>query len=369
MHPLKTSPKAMGYTMPFEGSAHQGTIVLLPYREDTWRNQAQPAREVFLKLIQIISKYETVYLVADPKISEDELLNFRIPNVEIIRIPYNDAWARDNTLIYLQKEGKNLAIDFRFNAWGGAYDGLYPHYKEDDELGKKLACYLKNDVHSLSSFILEGGSIHTDGEGTLITTEACLLSKGRNPKLSRSEIESILKESLGMKKLLWLPHGIYNDETNEHVDNMACFLAPGVVAVANCKDEKDIQYSYSKEAIEYLKKETDALGRNLKIIEIPVPTDLVMTKEEASSIQPGEGISRPAGNRLAASYINFYQSKQFVIVPKFNVKEDEEAYSILKNFYKEKDVYQLESREILLGGGNIHCVTMQIPKEKEEHEN
>ena len=369
MRQFKTSPKSMGYTMPFEGNPHQGTIVLLPYRTDTWRCHAKPARKVFLELIEIIRKYEKVYLIADPRIPEAELEPFCLPGVEILRLPYNDSWARDNTLIYLTKTDGLLAVDFRFNAWGGAVDGLYPDYAADDALGKRVAEALRQPLLSLPDFILEGGSIHTDGEGTLLVTEACLLSAGRNAGMTKAEIEELLKESLGMDKVLWLKHGIYNDETNEHIDNMACFLSPGVIAVAVSRDKEDIQYVYSTEAVRTLERETDAKGRPLQIIQIPVPAPLQMTAEEADTLILGEGIQRLAGNRLAASYINFYQSDRFVIVPKFNVKEDEEALQILKNFYRDKDVYQLESREILLGGGNIHCITMQIPKEEKKNEN
>ena len=348
--------------MPFEGLPHKGTIILLPYRRDTWRCDAKYALDVFYKLVSIISKYETVYLICDPKISDDKIERFKMNNVEILRLEYNDAWARDNTLIYVKNNNKNIAIDFRFNAWGGSVDGLYPDYKDDDALGKKIAKALNDECISLDKFILEGGSIHTDGEKTFITTEACLLSKGRN-NLSKEKIEEVLKKYLGAEKILWLKHGIYNDETNEHVDNMACFLAPGVVLVSDCCDENDIQYKYSKEAINYLENECDAKGRKLKVIKIPTPINLKMTHEESQGLEITDAIERNEGNRLAGSYVNFYQSDKFVIVPKYNVEVDDIAFNIIKNFYKDKDCYQLESREILLAGGNIHCVTMQIPKE------
>ena len=158
--------------------------------------------------------------------------------------------------------------------------------------------------------------------------------------------------------------GVYNDETNEHVDNVACFLKPGVIALASCHDKDDVQHQLYLQDLEYLKKQKDAKGRKLEIIEIETPSDLRMTKKEADGLVLTDAIKRPEGNRLAGSYINFYQSDKFVIVPKFNHPLDDNAYRILKDFYQDKDVIQLESREILLGGGNIHCVTNQIPKEK-----
>ena len=352
------------FTLPFEGNHHEGTIIELPYRNDTWRCDAKPALEVFKEIVSIISKYEKVYLLASKEINDDTINDFRMDNVEIIRANYNDSWARDNTLLFLSDGKKRIAVDYGFDAWGGNVDGLYPDYNLDNLLGSRLIEYFNDESISKKNFILEGGSIHSDGEGTLITTEACLLSKGRNSNLTKDEIELELKNTLGIKKVLWLPHGIYNDETNEHVDNMACFLAPGVIALATTSDINDIQYKYSKMAIDYLSKEKDARGRRLKIVEINVPKTLYMTKEESLGLVKSDAIERPMNNRLAGSYINFYMSDRFVLVPQFNVSEDKEAIRILKEFYPNKDVYGINSREILLAGGNIHCITMQVPERK-----
>lgn len=352
------------FTLPFEGDPHEGTIIELPYRDDTWRCNAKPALKIFKEIVSIISKYEKVFLLASKQINDDVINDFRMNNVEIIRADYNDSWARDNTLLFLSNGEKRVAVDYGFNAWGGSVDGLYPDYKDDNLLGSKLIDYFKDDSISKKNFILEGGSIHSDGEGTLITTEACLLSKGRNSNLTKEEIEFELKNTLGIKKVLWIPHGIYNDETNEHIDNMACFIAPGVIAVATTSDKEDIQYKYSKMAIDYLNNEVDAKGRKIKIVEIYVPKTLYMTKEESLGLVKSDAIERPVNNRLAGSYINFYMSDKFVLVPQFNVSEDKKAISILKEFYPNKDVYGINSREILLAGGNIHCITMQVPERK-----
>lgn len=362
MKKLNNSPLFDGFTMPFEGDEHEGTIVLLPYRCDTWRMNAIPALDCFYKLVEIISKYETVYLGIDKRVNHfSRFMNMK--NVNIIDVNYNDSWARDNTLIYVKKGDKIRAVDFRFNAWGGSFDGLYQDYQDDDNLGKELIKYFNDEYYELDSFILEGGSIHTDGCGTLLTTKACLLSKGRNSNLSLEEIESYLKDYLGIKKIIWLDNGIVEDETNEHVDNMACFLEPGVVLLATCKDKNDPQYINSMNALKILENECDALGNKLQVKLVNVPTNLTMSEEEASTLVISDmAKKRLAFARLAASYINFYQSDKFVIVPQFDCDEDEDAYLLLKEYYKTKDVYKLNSREILLGGGNIHCVTMQIPK-------
>lgn len=353
------------YIFPFEGKKHEGTIIELPYRADTWRNKASNAIPVFLELVKIISKYEKVYLICDPKIDAKTIKPFEISNVEILRIPYNDSWARDNTLIFLSDKKEIKAVDFGFNAWGGNVDGLYKDWTDDNKLGSNLIKYFNLPHIDAKDFILEGGSVHSDGEGTILTTKACLLSLGRNSNLDQPEIEKKLLNYFNAQKIIWLPHGIYNDETNEHVDNVACFLKPGVVALASCYNKDDIQYEYYKEDLEVLKNEVDAKGRKFKIVEINVPSPLYLTKEEADGLKISDAIIRPENNRLAASYINFYMSDKFVIVPQFGVKEDKEALNILKEFYPNKDVYGIMSREILLAGGNIHCVTMQIPGKEE----
>lgn len=355
------------YVFPFEGEKHRMTIVMLPYRTDTWRDKAKPALAEFKELILLISKFEPVLVLYDPKhFSRSSLYEFQKRNVSLLPLPYDDSWARDPLPVFLRsRDGTKLAgVDFGFNAWGGSYDGLYSPYDQDNSLGQKLLTSLHIPRIAEKDFILEGGSVHSDGEGTLLTTECCLLSKGRNPSLSKIQIEQKLKETLRVSKVLFLPKGIVNDETDGHVDNICCFLEPGTVLLAVSKDEKDPQYRDSLEDKKYLESVTDAKGRKLKIIEVPVPTPpLKLSAAEAKGIASNKSaVSRLAGRRLAASYVNFYMGEKFVILPKFGVKEDQEAYKILSDFYKgKKEVFQMESREILLGGGNIHCVTKQVP--------
>ena len=363
-----TTPRGDDYSMPFEGQAHSGTIVLLPFRKDTWRNNAKPAIECYKKVILSISKYEPVYVGIAPKIYSQVINYFTgIKNVFPIKLKYNDAWARDNCPIFVTNGDKMRIVDFRFNAWGGEYDGLYNNYKDDDALSGILAKKFGLEKYHLDNFILEGGSIHVDGEKTAIVTKACLLSKGRNPLLNQLEIEENLKIYLGVSKVIWLENGIYEDETNEHIDNMACFIKPGLVALAWTTDKKDPQYKYSYEAYKLLLNSTDALGRKLQVVKIKLPKPLYMTKHEAKGIKAGrfDAKSREADSRLAASYINFYQGEKFVILPAFDVPEDKLAKAQLQKLYPNKEIIQINTREILLGGGNVHCITMQIPYNKE----
>lgn len=362
---LKDLDSIKGYVFPFEGEKHWASVVLVPYRKDTWRENALPAIEEYLNVVKSISSYERVIVVIDPRIDYSIVRRFEMKNTHILRLKYDDSWARDTLPVFLknEEEGRLVGVDFGFNSWGGDYDGLYTPYDDDNQLGKYFLLEAMIHRYPRKDFILEGGSIHSDGEGTLITTEECLLSKGRNPSLSKEEIEEDLKSSLNVEKVLFLPYGIYEDETDGHVDNICCFLKPGVVLLAWCDDENDSQYERCVKDYEYLSSVTDAKGRSLTIIKMPVPKTMYMSKEEADQITvSSNAINRLEGRRLAGSYVNFYMGEKFIILPQFGCEEDKIAIEILKDFYKdEKDIIPVYSKEILLGGGNIHCITKQIP--------
>jgi arginine decarboxylase len=365
----KTTPEADGYHLPFEGLSHKETLILLPYRSDTWREKALPAREAFKNVIKAIAEHEKVVVGIHPGIYKKEAAEFTsIPNVSTISIRYNDAWARDNMPLFVSN-GKSLrSVDFRFNAWGGSYDGLYRNYKDDDHLAAVISRRMKLLSYYLPTFVLEGGSIAVDGEGTLITTEACLLSKGRNPTFRKTEIEEILRNYLGVDKVLWVPHGIYQDETDEHVDNMISFVKPGEIVMAWTEDKNDPQYEYCQETYQALANSCDAKGRKLLIHKLLLPTPaLYLTSEECKGLVNNASTldKREPGRRLAASYVNYYQGKDFIILPAFGVKEDALALREMQAIYPDKKIHQINSKEILLGGGNIHCITMQVPSKEE----
>jgi agmatine deiminase len=211
-------------------------------------------------------------------------------------------------------------------------------------------------------FVLEGGSIHVDGEGTLITTRECLLNPNRNPDLSQAQIESLLVDYLNITKIIWLNRGIYNDETSGHVDNICCFIRPGEVALAWTDDQTDPQYEISLENFELLQAATDARGRKLKIHRVHLPNPILITQEESGGVDHIEGtLPRQAGDRLAASYINFYLCNGGAIVPTFNDPLDTPALQQLQQLMPERKVVGVYAREILLGGGNVHCITQQQP--------
>lgn len=363
-----TTPIADGFHFPFEGKEHQATFILMPSRQDTWRKKAKPAQTNYMEVIKAIALHEKVIVGVNQSISKKTIEELNtIPNVTVWKLRYNDAWARDNMPLFVT-DGKQLrTVDFRFNAWGGKVDGLYSDYQDDDALGALVSKKLKLLSYYLPSFVLEGGSIAIDGEGTLITTEACLLSKGRNPYYQKEEIEEILHDYLGVEKIIWVSHGIYQDETNEHIDNMVSFIRPGEVVMAWCTNKEDPQYRYCQQTYKALSQAYDAKGRKLIIHKLLLPKPMYLSEDVAKELIFSDSTldTRVSGRRLAASYVNYYQGKDFIIMPAFGVKEDKEAYQIMKELYPNKTIHQIDTYEILLGGGNIHCITMQLPKEDE----
>ena len=220
------------------------------------------------------------------------------------------------------------------------------------------------DCYDARDFVLEGGSIHSDGEGTILTTEACLLSAGRNPQMSKAEIEQKLLEMLGAEKVIWLPSGIYQDETNEHVDNICAFTKPGEVVLAWTDDPQDPQYELSAACLRVLEQETDAKGRSIRVHKLPIPSKPVcMTAKECAGIGLWDGQpTRTPGERLAASYVNFYVANGGILLPQFGDPMDVVAQKTLQALFPTREIVPIAAREILIGGGNIHCITQQIPK-------
>jgi agmatine deiminase len=208
----------------------------------------------------------------------------------------------------------------------------------------------------------EGGAIHVDGEGTALVTEQCLLNPNRNPRFERSDVEQRLREFLGVSQIIWLGRGVVNDETSGHIDNLACFVRPGVVCLSWTDRRRDPQYVISLDAFERLQQARDARGRRLRVVRLPLPGPLYMRAREAAGIIAQEG-SRPrgAGERLAASYVNFYIANGGIVMPLLDARTDALAAARLKRLFPGRRVVGVPAREILLGGGNIHCITQQIP--------
>lgn len=363
MKTLDSTPKKDGFRMPGEFEEHAGAYMLWPQRPDNWRNGGKPAQKTFAQVAEAIAEFEPVTV----GVNDDQYENARnmLPDqVKVIEISNNDSWIRDCGATFVKNDhGELRAVDWTFNAWGGLVDGLYFPWDKDDRVAQKMAELEQTDRYRLDDFVLEGGSIHVDGQGTLITTEECLLSEGRNPQLSKAQIEEVLKEHLNLEKIIWLKKGIYQDETNGHVDNIANFVKPGVVALAWTDDQNDPQYEISKENLAILENATDAQGRKLKVVKLRVPKPVLITKAESEGVDAVDGtLPRTEGERLATSYINYYTANGGIIFPLFNDPMDKEAQKVLSELYPDRKVVGVPAREILLGGGNIHCITQQVPQ-------
>ncbi|WP_414147191.1 agmatine deiminase [Erwinia sp. BNK-24-b] len=357
---LLTTPQADGFAMPAEWSPQQAVWIIWPYRKDNWRADARPAQQAFAAVAAAILQTTAVF-IAVPEQDMAEARAIMPARATLVAIESDDAWIRDSgPTIVVNGAGERRAISWTFNAWGGLAGGLYAPWDRDEAIASQVASH-----HGLPCYqtglVLEGGSIHVDGEGTLLTTAECLLNPNRNPQLDKNAIEQQLRDYLGVSKIIWLPYGVFNDETDGHVDNLCCFVRPGEVALHWTDDRQDPQYARSLAALEILQNATDARGRALKIWKIPAPGPFYSSEEESSQIQQGTAIDRPAGNRLAASYVNFLLTNRQIVYPLFATETDSLAASVLGEMFPGYLLTGVPAREILLGGGNIHCITQQIP--------
>lgn len=358
---LLSTPQVDGYRMPGEFELHAGTWMLWPERPDNWRLGAKPAQRAFAVVASAIAQFEPVSV----GVSAAQFRNARNmlpPQVSVLEISCNDAWMRDcGPTFVVNDEGGVRGVDWEFNAWGGLDGGLYFPWDLDAQVAQKVLEIERMDRYQ-APLVLEGGSIHVDGEGTCLTTRECLLNPNRNPKLNLQQIEAHLHQYLNVQKIVWLDEGVYADETGGHVDNLCCFIRPGVVALTWTEDRSDPQYLRSQAAYENLSQAVDERGRRLQVHKIHQPGPLYISDAEAQGVDKVEGSQpRRAGDRLAGSYINFYIVNGGVIIPLFDDPHDQAALADIQALFPERQVIGLPAREILLGGGNIHCITQQQP--------
>ncbi len=358
---INSTPRKDGFRMPGEYEPHAGTWMIWPERPDNWRNGAKPAQKAFVDVATAISQFEPVTMCVSAA-QFNNARNLLPANVRVVEMSSNDSWMRDCGPTFVVNGKEARAVDWDFNAWGGLLGGLYFPWDLDDLVARKVADIERVDRYK-APFVLEGGSIHCDGEGTLLTTKECLLNENRNPDKSQVEIEALLSEYLNLEKIIWLNRGVYNDETNGHVDNICTFIRPGVVALTWTDDKSDPQYEISQENYEILQSVTDARGRKLEIHKIHQPDPVLITAEESKGVDAVEGtLPRQPCDRLAASYINFYTCNGGIVAPIFGDPHDAPALESLQKLFPGRKVVGVPAREILLGGGNIHCITQQQPK-------
>lgn len=363
MTTLISTPRTDGYFMPAEWAPHSQTWMVWPQRPDNWREQGVPAQAAFAAVARAIARFEPVTVCA----SAEQYLAARAalddPRIRVVEMSTDDAWVRDTGPTFVvDGKGGLRGVDWTFNAWGGLDGGLYANWQRDDEVAQKILDIERCARYRTEGFVLEGGAIHVDGQGTLLTTEECLLNRNRNPHLSREQIENVLAEHLGIDKVIWLPQGLYNDETDGHVDNFCCYVRPGEVLLAWTDDPTDPNFERCQAAMAVLQNERDAKGRALTVHKMPIPGPLHASDDECAGVLALDGSQpRDPSIRLAGSYVNFLVVNGGIIAPSFDDPQDNEAEAILRRLFPAHEVVMVPGREILLGGGNIHCITQQQP--------
>ncbi|MBS52716.1 MAG: agmatine deiminase [Oceanospirillaceae bacterium] len=357
---INSTPFADGFHMPAEHAPHSRVWLAWPVRGDNWRDQGVPGQAAFARFIKALVQHTPVGVAVTA--AGEASARAQLPDeVKIVVVKYNDAWMRDMGPTFVVNDaGEKRAISWQFNAWGGEVDGLYPDWSDDDKVASVIAVHEGVDLYQ-APFVLEGGSIHVDGEGTLYTTAECLQHVSRNPHLSKADIEQNMHDYLGVDKVIWLPTGLYDDETNGHVDNILHVVRPGEVMLTVCEDESDPQYALSQAALALLRSERDAQGREIRVYELPLPGPLFMTEEEANGLVPDKHIPRHAGERLGASYANFLISNKTIFYPLLDENNDDKARAVIQEAYPDYELVGLDARDIVLGGGNLHCISQQVP--------
>ncbi|MEZ5557193.1 MAG: agmatine deiminase family protein [Pseudomonadales bacterium] len=339
------------FLMPAEWMPHHGTWLSWPHNPETWPVQIAEVEQALATAAASLSRSERVYVnvLDDAHAARVRGLlrtsafgaGLREDNVSFERIATNDAWCRDHGAIFVRDaDGRLTALNFRFNSWGGKY----PPFDLDDAVPPQMAARL--GLPSLAvDYVLEGGSIETNGAGTLLTTEQCLLNRNRNPERSRAEIEAMLHEYLGAERVLWLGEGIVGDDTDGHIDDLTRFVAVDTVVTAIEHDPADANYAPLQENRERLETLRLADGRGLEVVELPMPDAL---------IQHGE--------RLPASYANFYIANAQVLLPVFGCDRDAEAVAILARCFPEREIVPIDCSHVVFGLGTLHCLTQQVPE-------
>jgi agmatine deiminase len=336
-------PARDGFAMPAEWAPHARTWMCWPCRMAAWGSvdALLRAKQAFARVARAISALESVVLAA----RREDMAEAKLATackVELFEAALDDSWVRDTGPTFLRgPAGGRGAVQWQFNAWGNKYRP----YADDSALAARIAQAADVRLYE-AALVCEGGAIHSDGEGTLLTTEQCLLNPNRNPHLTRLEVEELLTLYTGARRIVWLGDGFSDDETDGHVDNIACFVAPGRVLVGVPSSRSLPDFKPVMEAIRRLRAARDAEGQALEVIEIEQP-------------------ARPRfdwrGRPLQASYVNFYLPNDGVVMPSFDDPNDEKARAVLADCFPGRDILQIDALDIVEGGGGIHCITQQEP--------
>ncbi len=344
------SPAALGYRMPAEWAPHRGTWLSWPHKEESWPGKFEPVPGIFTRMVAELVPHEEVHInVVDEAMASGVRALLRRAGVPLDRVflhlhPTNDAWCRDHGPVFIHREAggkvEQAVVDWGYNAWGGKY----PPYDLDDEIPVRVA-----EAFGLPLFqpgiVMEGGSIDVNGRGTLLTTEACLLNPNRNPRLGREDIERHLRDYLGVTHFLWLGDGIAGDDTDGHVDDLTRFVDERTVVTVVEEDPYDENFKPLVENLERLRTMTDQDGRPLRVVELPMPRAMYQD-----------------GQRLPASYANFYIANGVVLLPTYDPERDEQARATLQALFPTRRVVGIDCTDLVWGLGAFHCVSQQWPE-------
>ncbi len=347
--PVPPPPAAVGYRMPAEWEPHEATWLSWPHPEGiSFPDFYEKIPPVFSRMIGALANSERVCLNVRDEDEETtvravlEKLNTPLEHVTFHHFPTNEPWCRDHGPIFVvrDQEPRLAAIDWDYNAWGWKY----PPFDLDDMVPTLVAEEFGLPIYS-PGMVLEGGSIEVNGTGTLLTTTSCLLNRNRNPDLSKTQIEEHLRQHLGVHHFLWLGDGIEGDDTDGHIDDITRFVARDTVVTVVEEDERDSNYEPLQENLSRLREMAIEDGSPLRVLPLPMPAQIVRQ-----------------GQRLPASYANYYIGNRAVLLPVFNDGGDKMAVTVLQNAFPDREVIAIDCRELIWGLGAFHCLTQQQPK-------
>jgi agmatine deiminase len=349
------TPRALGYRMPAEWEPHAATWLAWPHNRSDWPGKFEAIPWVFADIIRYLVRGEDVNLIVayarEKQKAQEVLRNSRVDlnRVKFHLWPTNRIWTRDSGPIFIKNQHSVALTNWRFNAWA-----KYPDWKHDNGLPERIAKKLKLQQFTpliesngkLQHVVLEGGSIDANGAGLMLSTEECHLSKiqQRNPGLTQRQLEQVFADYLGVEKVIWLGCGIKGDDTHGHVDDISRFVAPDTILTVVESSRSDANYEPLQENLRRLRAATDASGRKLQIIELPLPRPVTFR-----------------GQRLPASYANFYIANNLVLVPTFNDPRDRHALNILAGLFPSREIVGIHCGDFIWGLGAIHCMTQQQP--------
>jgi agmatine deiminase len=337
-----TTPADDGYRMPAEWEPHASTWVAWPSHEELWREHLAPVRAAFARFVGAIAQGEVAEVLV-PDEAQEALAREALPekNVRFHRVPFGDIWLRDTAPLFVVGDTAACAsVRFGFNGWGRKY--LLEH---DDRVAERIAAVAGLPSFSMP-FVFEGGAADVDGEGSVLTTRACVLNPNRNGPVGELDVEALLKAALGAEKVLWLGAGLLNDHTDGHVDTVARFVRPGVIVTMEPRGEDDPNREVLLELAREAATLRDARGRKLEVVRLPSP----------GRVLDGEG------RILPASYVNFYIANASVCIPTYGTAWDDEAVDRIGAFFPERRAVGIDARALLTGGGALHCITQQQPR-------